>query len=133
MPIHAPASLLLLAALVMGGCASSLPSNCTFGPSKVLVIKANLTQAIASIETSAVTYAFQIDTDGKLFKLRASGRHIQGWPFSTADDLTSFNGMCWVYLGPRSRLPNGGILDGEAAAVVNPKTLLVEKLTWFQY
>jgi hypothetical protein len=126
-------SLLFLVAFALGACASVPRSNCKFGPDKVGVITANVAVAVAALETSDVTYRFEVPPNGELFRIRATGHRIEGWPFSAADDLTDVNGMCWVYLGPASRRPGVQILDGEGAAIINPKTLAVAKVTWFRY
>jgi hypothetical protein len=109
------------------------PSSCKFGPDKVAVITTNVARAVAAIETPDVYFSFTIPPNGELYKLRATGHRIEGWPFPAADDLTDVDGMCWVYLGPTPRKPGAGILDGEGAAIINPRTLAVAKVTWFRY
>jgi hypothetical protein len=107
--------------------------NCKFDAEAIGVITHNVKSAVAAFETTSLTVDFRIGANGDLFKVRADGNRLRGWPFPAADDLSDVNGMCWVYISPRSLDPGYSILDGEGAIFINPKTLAVVRTTWFRY
>jgi hypothetical protein len=130
---HTSSAPALVATFLICSCASLRPADCKFDPAAIGVITNNINHVIAPLETAEITYDALIGTDGVLYKVQANGKRLRGWPFLAADDLTKFNGMCWVTLEPRSRDPRNGIFDGEGAAIIDPRTLVVAKTTWFQY